>query len=96
MSASWRPSASVDPAGVVTTALVGIAGIAIGIGAETPPVTDTSNGGGVWPVAAGGGAGASCAMAGDASSAAMAKRTERIIRILYMLLPSRRLQSSSC
>ena len=46
----WAAGAPVvDPQ---NAALVGMAGMAIGIGAETPPVTDTSSGAGVCPAGA--------------------------------------------
>ena len=59
MSESCRPSASVEPAGVCTTDTAGICGIAIGSGAEMPPVTSTTSSdpppaAGGWPCAGAG------------------------------------------
>jgi hypothetical protein len=62
ISASWRPSASVLPAGVDATSEVGITGIAMGIGAEMPPTTSTST----------------CALAGTAARAAAGARSQAI------------------
>ncbi len=83
------------PAGVCTVAAAGRTGMAIGSGAEMPPVTETSSGGGCWPgagVAGVGGAGVgaggcgACARPGVAASSAI--RVKRMGRIILTVIAS--------
>ena len=83
------PSASVEPAAVLVTAVVGMGGIAIGVGAPMPPVMSTRSrpDWAGWACAAvEGGIVASCATAGVARPIRPASIQRGAIRILLSIL----------